>query len=151
MNTTHRSAYQHRLPQYRPDARQSPRVVDWDSAPELFTAGLLPEQFFARQTSGRTERPEAGLMRAVLIDALVCFQKGCRGGGQRARRLAEEAEAWFLNENDRWPFSFLSICAVLGLEPAYIRRGLRQWNQHNPRPRHRELPRLGLGQRSLAA
>jgi hypothetical protein len=148
MNTTCRRAYQHRPSQRRPDTQRSPKIVDWDNAPELFTACVLPEQFFARHTNSRTECPETGLMRAVLTDALVCFQKGF-SGGRRARRLAEEAEAWFLSDNDRWPFSFLSICAVLGLEPAYIRRGLQQWSQNNPR--RRELSRLGLGQRQLAA
>jgi hypothetical protein len=72
MNTTRRPAYQHRPPQLRLDTQRSPRIVDWDNAPELFTAGVLPEQFFARQTNSRTERPETGLMRAVLTDALVC-------------------------------------------------------------------------------
>ena len=29
-----------------------------------------------------------------------------------------------LSDDTSWPFSFVSICAVLGLEPEYLRRGL---------------------------
>jgi len=60
-------------------------------------------------------------MRAVLADALACFQHGLVNSKQRVQRVAQEAEAWFLNDDDHWPFSFVSICAVLagtGVYPA---------------------------------
>lgn len=28
-----------------------------------------------------------------------------------------------------WPFSFVNICAVLGLDPAYIRFKLKRWRE----------------------
>jgi hypothetical protein len=90
-------------------------------------------------------------MRAVLADALVCFQQGFMSRRRRVQRLAREAEAWFLSEDDHWLFSFVSICAVLGLEPAYIRRGLQRWSQGGPQPERRELPHLRVVQRRLAA
>jgi len=36
-------------------------------------------------------------------------------------------EVWFSEENTEWPFSFVNICAALGFEPDFIRRGLADW------------------------
>jgi hypothetical protein len=68
-------------------------------------------------------------MRAILEDAIECFQKQFVKEGQRTRRLGREAEEWIFADDYRWPFSFVNICAVLGLDAAYIRRGLEQWRQ----------------------
>jgi hypothetical protein len=51
--------------------------------------------------------------------------------GRRVQREAQEAEAWFLSEDSHSPFSFESICAVLGLEPEAIRQQLKRW-RHSP-------------------
>jgi hypothetical protein len=71
-------------------------------------------------------------MRAVLEDAIVCFQRQFYISGQRAKRLAREAESWFFSDDTKWPFAFVNICAVLGFNPEYIRRGLRRWYAKNP-------------------
>jgi hypothetical protein len=63
-------------------------------------------------------------MRAVLEDALLCLQGHFISMGRRGRRLAQEAEAWFLSEDVHWPFAFVSICEVLGLEPVAVREAL---------------------------
>jgi hypothetical protein len=63
-------------------------------------------------------------MRAVLEDALLCLQGHFLSTGRRGRRLAQEAEAWFLSEDVHWPFAFVSICEVLGLEPVAVREAL---------------------------
>jgi hypothetical protein len=69
-------------------------------------------------------------MHAVLEDAFNCFQKLFSATtGKRSQRLAREAERWFFDDDTRWPFSFVNICAVLGLDPEYIRLGLKRW-QH---------------------
>ena len=34
------------------------------------------------------------------------------------------------SDDSHWPFSFVNICVVLGLEPGYLRQGLKQWHQH---------------------
>jgi hypothetical protein len=70
-------------------------------------------------------------MRAVLEDAIDCFQKQSRKSGKRAQRLAREAEEWLFKDDQRWPFSFLNVCNVLDIDPAYIRRGLKQWREKN--------------------
>ena len=90
-------------------------------------------------------------MRAVLKEALLCFQKGLVHPRRRVQRLAREAEKWFFSDDDSWPFSFVSICAVLGLEPAYLRQGLRSWEQGRPPTAATKRPRVVAGQRRLAA
>ena len=90
-------------------------------------------------------------MRAVLADALGCFQKGFVRQGRRVQRLAREAEEWLFSDDARWPFSFVSICAALGLEPTYLRRGLQRWRQGQPHAEVKKPRRVGSVPRRLAA
>ena len=85
---------------------------------------ILPEQFFGPRANVGAVCPEAALMRAVLEDALLCLQGHFLATGRRGQRLAQEAEAWFLSEDVHWPFAFVSICEVLGLEPVAVREAL---------------------------
>lgn len=110
-----------------------------------------PEQFYGSRPSLADGRPEAALMRAVLADALGCFQKGLVHQGRRVQRIAREAEEWLFSDDSRWPFSFVSICAVLGLEPAYLRRGLQRWRQGRPQAEMKKPPRVVSVPRRLAA
>src|SRR5688572_29395137 len=108
----------------------SPFLYDLGAATrELPPAAVLPEQFHGSPLNMNAARGEVALMRAVLEDAIECFQKQSGKSGRRAQRLAREAEEWLLNDDQRWPFSFLNICHVLGIDPGYIRRGLKQWRQ----------------------
>jgi hypothetical protein len=96
-----------------------------------FDAAVVPEQFFSLPHV-QAERPEATLMRAVLEEALACFQYQFyvrRAGG---KRLARDAEDWFFSDATSWPFAFVNICTVLHLDPDYIRRGLRKWKANWP-------------------
>lgn len=88
---------------------------------------ILPEQFYASPVKGQVQDGEVALRRAILEDAIRCFQRRFVRKGRRVRRLAQEAEEWFAADDTDWPFSFVNICAVLGLEPDYIRRGLKRW------------------------
>jgi hypothetical protein len=114
-------------------------------SPELPPDAVLPEQFYGPPRGGAQTQSQVALMRAVLDDALSCYHKQFGPHTSHERRLAQEAEAWFLDHDDRWPFSFVSICHALNLEPEYLRRGLKQWRQHPPgaprRKRRRTIPR----------
>jgi len=94
---------------------------------QLLAAAVLPVQFFSTSDRPYTERGAVALMRAVLEDALRCVAKQFSHRGQRPRRLAREAEAWFFADDNHWPFAFVNLCAVLGLDPGYVRRGLTRW------------------------
>ena len=90
---------------------------------------LLPEQVSDSTSLVAKHRGIATLMVAVLGDAVECFWKQFGSTNRRDLRLAREAEAWFLSENDVSPFSFVNICTVLGLDPDYIRTGLKRQRQ----------------------
>ena len=122
-------------PQTQP-LRRSPLpllLYDLSAATRLLPAAtVLPEQFYSRQPSTNVASGVMSLMRAVLEDAISCFQKQFVNNGKRALRLAKEAEEWFLSDDTHWPFSFVSICSVLGLDPDYIRLGLKRWQENYP-------------------
>lgn len=103
---------------------------DWEGTGALLAdQAVLPEQFHDPRGGVQNECGEVALMRAVLADAINCYQRRFVSKKQRDLRLAEEAEEWFFADDHDQPFSFVHICLVLGLEPAYIRLGLRRWGQ----------------------
>ena len=92
---------------------------------DLLTLAALPEQGGASSRPAVGSEKELALRRAVLKDALNCFQRLCltpRAKGNR--RLAEETAAWFFTDDEQWPFSFVHVCWALGLDSSYLRRGL---------------------------
>jgi hypothetical protein len=94
---------------------------------------ILPAQYFDRVQIDASLQPEKRLMLAVLEDAVGTFQKFAHASGRRARRLFAETEEWFGSDDAVWPFSFVSICQALGLEPEYIQRGLHRWREEQLR------------------
>jgi len=94
------------------------------SSPEI-----LPVQFYCSPESPYHEMGEVALMRAVLQDAITCFQRSAVSDRRQDQRLAREAEEWFFAKEDGYVFSLVNICAVLGLDPGYIRLGLKRWRQ----------------------
>lgn len=73
--------------------------------------------------------PEKRLMLAVLEDAVGCFQKYLFAWDRKGRTLFREIEAWILEEEGGWVFSFNGICEALGLSPGYVRHGLMHWKE----------------------
>ena len=128
----------------------SPFLYDLGAASQaLPLAAVLPSQFYSSPVNANASRGEVALMRAVLEDAIECFQKQAFKSGRRVQRLAQEAEEWFFTDDQQWPFSFINICNVLGVDADYIRRGLKQLRQQQPpletqrrqaTPPHRHVP-----------
>ena len=107
-------------------------LYDLSSASQLFPpAAVLPEQFYGSQTQYHRAEGVVALMRAVLADAIDCFQNQTRKNTIHARILGHDAGQWIFTDDDSWPFSFVNICRVLGLDVGYVRRGLQRW-QHSP-------------------
>jgi hypothetical protein len=68
--------------------------------------------------------PEKVLLLAILEDAIHLFQK-YRGARDRAgKEHFREVNDWFMHEGNHWLFSFENVCALLALDPAYVRRSL---------------------------
>jgi hypothetical protein len=143
------------LPQPMPAGSAMPVSVGQNPWQELLSdTTVLPEQFFGPRMRLCTACPEAALMHAVLEDALACFQKQFVTEGRRIQRIVREAEAWLLSEDSHWPFSFVSVCAVLGLEPEAIRQRLQRWSHShlmNTPQRKRQHVRGGRQSPRLAA
>jgi hypothetical protein len=65
-------------------------------------------------------------MIAVLEDAVHTYLKTSRADGPERRALFAETAAWFADRDASWFYSFENVCAVLDLDPEYIRRWLRE-------------------------
>jgi hypothetical protein len=101
---------------------------------ESFEARLVPdimrpEQFLCSLQNVHHAPWLTTLRRAVLEDAVLCFQRQSVAKKPEAQRLAREAKAWLFADDHDWPLSFANVYNVLRLEPAYIRRGLSQWSE----------------------
>lgn len=90
---------------------------------------LLPSQFFASMRKKVPQEPEYRLIVAVLQDAVECFQKHLFARDHKARHLFEDAADWLASNDREWPYSFVSICEVLDLNPEYVRSGLHAWQE----------------------
>jgi hypothetical protein len=102
---------------------------------DLEPATVLPAQILGPLGLDASLVPEKRLLLAVLEEAVVTFQRYATEQGRRGRRLFREAEEWMGSEELCWPCSFRNICDVLGLDPGYLRQGLRRWRdsqQANP-------------------
>lgn len=89
---------------------------------------------YGRHFDSRPQRsPEARMMFAILVDAVECFQRFLYASKSRDRRLSEQAEAWIFGR-ENWVFSFENICEELGIDPNYLRSGLRRWREQAKPP-----------------
>src|SRR5262249_11971424 len=85
--------------------------------PALVEDPLLPIQFLPPRPLPPVQR----LMAGVLGEALTCLA----GPPRRAAALQREAWAWITAAEATYLFSFVNVCAALGLEPAAVRAALR--------------------------
>jgi len=92
------------------------------------------------------------LVQAILREAIRTYQKYALKKGTRASRLFRDVNEWFSSDERRWFFSFVNVCDTLGLEPTYIRTGLRLWRERKLSPAIREYqPLVRNSRRRLAA
>ena len=121
---------------------------------------LLPEQYLDTFRRKLHLEPEKKLMLAILEDAIACFQKYVFASDGKGKTLFREAETWVEEKGGESVFAFDSVCETLGFDPAYLRRGIREWKiqalaqysqakvvQLTPRPRQ-DLRADSLARRS---
>jgi hypothetical protein len=68
-------------------------------------------------------------VRAVLVNAVECFQTYVLARNYWDKKLFREAEDWIFKKNSHWLFSFENICETLELDLYYLRRGLLHWKE----------------------
>ncbi|MBI3756805.1 MAG: hypothetical protein HY267_02400 [Deltaproteobacteria bacterium] len=73
--------------------------------------------------------PEGRLLWAILENGIEQYKRNVAAAGRRGRRLFHEAEKWIMRDDPAWLCSFMNICHVLGLDPDYLRAGLRRWRE----------------------
>lgn len=101
-----------------------------DKITSLFEPDTLTStQYFQNFRRKTCLEPEKRLILAMLEDAVTCFQVYLTARGGRGKRMFDEVEEWIMTEHDGWVFSFVNVCEMLGFNPEYVRRGLRQWKQ----------------------
>jgi hypothetical protein len=84
---------------------------------------LLPSQLAKR--SERAHSPEFRLVVAMFEEALRCVVSFADVQRGRQRRDFVEARDWFLDDGLDWPFGFVNVCDLLGLDAEAVRRSLR--------------------------
>src|SRR5262245_33601626 len=109
---------------------------DFDT--DVISSGcVMPGQIPAGQRLDGDVSGERALMLAILEDAARCIANG-RGRRRYALRvLAADAAAWVGDDDRTWPFSFVNICEVLGVDADAVRARLLRPDVHRARPRAR--------------
>ena len=88
---------------------------------------LLPEQYLDTFRRKIQLEPEKKLMLAILEDGIACFQKHLFARDGKGKALFRDSETWIEEKNSEAVFSFDSVCECIGLDPDYLRRGMRTW------------------------
>ena len=89
-----------------------------------FEADILAAEDFARIYRSRPLSPERELMMAVLEGALADYQQSWKPRDKKGMGRFADAQAWILESDSEWIFSFVNCCEALGIEPGYLRQGL---------------------------
>ena len=108
----------------------------------------LRDQYFATFRRSEHLEPEKALLMAILEDAIHCYRKYRAARDRAGRERFREVEQWIMEEGDDWLFSFNNVCELLGLDPQFIRRGVRELSASPAEP---ERPRRRAGAHRHAA
>jgi hypothetical protein len=114
--------------------RQEDEIVEGETRVDeklirLFENDVLAPEDFIRVYRTRPFSPEHKLIAAVLEEALIDYQRCSNAHDNKERERFAEAQAWILETDTEWIFSFVNCCEVLGIAPDYLRQGLLRWKQ----------------------
>ena len=118
-----------------------------DPEPQLEPDTILPAQLADPRFGAARVQPEKRLQLAVLQDALLTFHRLAGVPRTRARRLFAEVDAWFASDEANGPFTFVTICDALNIDPDYVRGGLAQWRAGDAARRRPPFRRDAIGTR----
>jgi hypothetical protein len=86
---------------------------------------ILPAQLYRDVRA--LDEPEYRLRLAILKDAVRYVQRYAGATDPPGQALYADALDWFFDPDRSEPFGFENVCEALGLDPSYVRRGLRRW------------------------
>jgi hypothetical protein len=112
------------------------------SGDSMIAAGdsSMAEQYLDTFCRSEPLEPERTLIAAILEDAVHSYRKYGQARDRHGKKRFREAEEWLMEDGSDWIFSFRHVCEHLGLEPNYVRRGLRKVKGRikvQEKPRHR--------------
>jgi len=93
----------------------------------LAAAAVMPEQFWAAGAGAIRLSGEQALMWAVLVDGIESYRRCAHATSALRREEFREAERWLLSSDWDWPFSFVNLCDVFGMNPSAVRQALARW------------------------
>lgn len=111
------------------------------------TAGdsSMAQQYLDTFRRSEPLEPERALFAAILEDAIHNYRKYSQARDREGKERFREAEEWIMNSANHWIFCFNSVCELLGLDPEYVRSGLRDAKyalEPGEKPGHRRgMPR----------
>jgi hypothetical protein len=94
------------------------------------------EMVSAQMPSPSRWSPERKLAGAVLASALIEVRD--RHADPKYRRKVAEDLEWIRSDDADWPYAFVPLCHVFGLEPEYVRAVVARWLQAVPAARLRQ-------------
>jgi len=83
------------------------------------------EMVAAQLPSPSNWSPEKKLAAAVLAGALIEVRD--RHADVHYRRRVAEDLTWIASNDTAWPYSFVPLCELFGLEPEYVRDVVKRW------------------------
>ena len=84
--------------------------------------------------------PEKRLAAEVLRDALLSVRNG---GAERSQQHAiNEDLRWIQSDDTAWPYAFVPLCQLFGIDVGWVRRIVRGWQQQPAAERGRYAPRF---------
>ena len=109
-----------------------------------FSVDPVDSETIERLSKKGIKEGEERLLFAILTNAIEDFQKHVATKDETGRKLFQEAEEWFLDQNSDSLCSFSSICETLGLHPDYMRRGLMSWKEAKGKDKSIQARRANL-------
>lgn len=111
-------------------------MADAFDAVTLFDAdGVDADQYTDTIQRKTPLEPEKHLLLAILEDALACYRKNVFARTAKKQAVFRDAEEWIFAQDDERFLGFETVCSVLGIEPSYLRRGLREWKSRREKAR----------------
>ena len=83
---------------------------------------ILPAQFQLSSMQSRAISPARGLALAVLEQAVTDVNDQRFARTRRGQRVYWETYQWITADDREWPYSFVNLCAAIGLEVDLVRR-----------------------------
>ncbi len=84
------------------------------------------QRFFDTFRRAEYLEPEKVLLLAVLEDAIHCYRKFAYVRDRAGSAQFSDVERWIMGGGREWIFAFETVCELLGLDPDYVRRGVRE-------------------------